>query len=132
MVCKYGLNALCARNTKACITDVSTGASFYVSPGAPPLLLRCPPDCLPLGQCRSSFQSGWCFISTRASGRGQSAFLYRLWYPCFRVYGPMDKALVYGTRDSRFDPWYTHLFGHFQAGGSCWAAGDHSYVRVLF
>jgi hypothetical protein len=26
------------------------------------------------------------------------------------VCGPMDKAPVYGTGDSRFDPWQTHLF----------------------
>ena len=25
-----------------------------------------------------------------------------------RVCGPMDKASVYGTGDSRFDPWQTH------------------------
>lgn len=26
-----------------------------------------------------------------------------------RRYGPMDKASVYGTEDSRFDPWFRHF-----------------------
>ena len=31
-----------------------------------------------------------------------------------RLHGPMDKALVYGTRDSGFDPqWSRFLFGFF-------------------